>query len=149
MKSNLFIIHLCSCLFMTGLIWFVQLVHYPLFILVSDFSFETYESSHQFRTSLVVIPAMITELLSALVLLYQGAFSSEKLLHRYFLLSLILLGVVWLSTFLIQVPLHSRLEQGFSATSIHSLVISNWIRTMAWTLRSVFLIIILRSKLSL
>ena len=46
-----------------------------------------------------------------------------------------LLAVIWLSTALIQVPLHQRLGGGFDAEVHSRLVTSNWIRTVAWTLR--------------
>jgi hypothetical protein len=53
---------------------------------------------------------------------------------------LALLGVIWLCTGLIQVPLHQRLEKGFDAVSHRRLVTGNWIRTIAWSLRGLIAI---------
>ena len=50
-----------------------------------------------------------------------------------------LLAVIWVSTFLIQVPLHGRLTRGFDATRHSALVRSNWIRTVAWSARGALL----------
>jgi hypothetical protein len=53
------------------------------------------------------------------------------------LVSLGLIGVNWLSTAIVQVPLHRRLEQGFEAGAHGRLVATNWVRTGAWTARGV------------
>ena len=49
---------------------------------------------------------------------------------------LALLAVIWLSTALVQVPLHRRLQGGFDAAAHRRLVRTNWLRTAAWTLRA-------------
>ncbi len=57
---NLFLAQYAAALFMTGLIWFVQIVHYPLFARVlrntAPDAFRAYEASHANRTSFVVFP---------------------------------------------------------------------------------------------
>lgn len=50
--------------------------------------------------------------------------------------TLFMTGLIWLSTALLQVPLHRALLPGFDPAKIHRLVRSNWLRTVAWTLRS-------------
>jgi hypothetical protein len=52
-------------------------------------------------------------------------------------LGLALLAVVWLSTFLVQVPLHAALERAPSRETMDRLVLTNWVRTAAWTARAV------------
>ncbi len=49
----------------------------------------------------------------------------------------ILLAVIWLSTALVQVPMHQRLLDGYSDQIARKLVESNWLRTLAWTARAV------------
>lgn len=59
---------------MTGLIRFVQIVHYPLFTKIGSRGFAQYAESHRHLTSLVVVPLMLLELLSAFLLpFYMGA----------------------------------------------------------------------------
>ncbi|MEM6262595.1 MAG: hypothetical protein AAGI38_08820 [Bacteroidota bacterium] len=53
-------LHFITTLFMTGLIWFVQVVHYPLFSQISPEDFPRYEKIHMRRTAIVVIPVMLT-----------------------------------------------------------------------------------------
>jgi hypothetical protein len=53
-----------------------------------------------------------------------------------FLFTAALLIVVWVSTFTLQVPAHRALLQGWSEPVHRRLVLTNWIRTAAWTLRA-------------
>lgn len=125
----LLLAHAAATLFMAGLIWFVQLVHYPLFPLASSRHFATFAAEHQRRTTWVVLPPMAVEALTAcLLLLHRPAPPTWA--------GFILLALVWLSTALVQVPLHRRLASGFDAGTAARLVATNWLRTAAWTARA-------------
>jgi hypothetical protein len=100
--------------------------------------FQQYESQHTSRTASIVIPIMLIELITGILLL--TTIDQQKRTWP-FLTSLGLLGVIWLSTFVIQVPLHNTLTQAFHPDVHQQLVHSNWIRTIAWTLRSMLLCI--------
>ncbi len=129
---------------MTGVIWFVQIVHYPLFAQVGNGpSLRRYETLHATRTGWVVFPPMLIELLSSLALLYaplRPACVSPLLAVSLAALVLIL----WLLTGLIHVPLHNTLGRPSTLVAeqhtISRLVATNWIRTAAWTLRSALLL---------
>jgi hypothetical protein len=54
-----------------------------------------------------------------------------------FYTSLALLAVNWLSTLVIQIPLHGICELAHSPTAIRRLITTNWIRTLAWSTRGV------------
>jgi hypothetical protein len=56
-----------------------------------------------------------------------------------FLLSVGLLVAIWASTFLVQVPLHNALVDGFDAGAHGSLVRTNWVRTIGWSARGLLL----------
>ncbi|MEM8898814.1 MAG: hypothetical protein AAGC85_11945 [Bacteroidota bacterium] len=130
--------------FMTGLIWFVQVVHYPLFKMAEPSEFIRYEEVHMKTTSYVVMPAMLLELLSIPLLAYlQPGWMSTW----WFWVDGIGLGIIWLSTFLFQVPQHTRLLKGKDLDTIHKLVQTNWIRTTIWTLRSGILMLVIHEKL--
>lgn len=64
--TPIFIVHLAATLSMVGLIWFVQIVHYPLFAYVGAEKFIAYEAAHARLTTWVVAPPMLTEALTAL-----------------------------------------------------------------------------------
>jgi hypothetical protein len=122
-----------ATLFMTGVIWFVQLVHYPLFASVGEAGFSAYEARHASLTTLVVMPPMVIELLTAALLLVRrpGIVSPPEAWS-----GLVLVVLIWVSTAVLQVPLHNTLGSGFDATAHQSLVYGNWLRTVAWSLRS-------------
>jgi len=129
----LILIHASATLFMTGLIWFVQVVHYPLMVNVGAVGFKDYETHHQRLTTWVVGPAMLVELTCAAWLVIQPI---EGIPIWMVFTGLALLILIWLSTGFLQVPRHRELERGFDATAHRRLVRSNWIRTVGWTLRS-------------
>jgi hypothetical protein len=118
---------------MTGLIWFVQVVHYPLFVRVGSGSFAAYESEHTRRTTYIVAPVMLIELGCALSLL---AFQPPRSPAWAVWGGVMLLAIVWLTTFLVSVPCHERLAKGLDPGLVRWLVRSNWLRTAAWSLRA-------------
>ncbi|MEL6339381.1 MAG: hypothetical protein AAFQ65_05690 [Myxococcota bacterium] len=129
----LILIHLCATLFMTGLIWFVQVVHYPLFAEVGQEQFAHYEALHTSKTSTVVIPAMLAELAAAMFLLITPPTAMSRVAPA---IGLTLLALIWLTTALASVPAHAELADGFSASAHARLVATNWIRTAAWSCRA-------------
>jgi hypothetical protein len=126
-------IHLLTTFAMVGLIWFVQIVHYPMMASFDRQNFPAHEKEHCDRTGWVVVPLMLGEIFTFALLLLEGFRSNA------FLLSGLLLGVIWASTFLLQVPLHRTLLQGWNDKAHRQLVATNWIRTVAWTGRAMLL----------
>ena len=129
-----------ATLYMTGLIWMVQIVHYPLFAEVGLEQFPQYARKHQFLTSIVVGPPMLTESFSSVLLAWYIPPGAS--------LSIVIVGIfivitIWASTALIQVPCHEKLEEGFTKSIHKRLVLSNWFRTVAWTARGALVIWIL------
>ena len=129
-----------ATLFMVGLIWFVQVVHYPLFGRVGREGFADYSVAHSRLTGLVVGPPMLVEAGTTLALVVRPPDGVTFLLP---LLGLVLLAVVWLSTALLQSPQHGVLGNGFVPASHRFLVASNWVRTVCWTARGVLVLLML------
>ena len=129
----LLLVHAAATLFMVGLIWFVQVVHYPLFAQVGSEAFPAYAASHSQRTTYVVAGPMLVELITALLLVWRGPAAGTPPVLAWVGLGLV--GGVWLSTLLLQVPRHSALASGFQPGPWRGLVASNWLRTVAWTAR--------------
>ena len=125
--------HLAATAAMTGLIWFVQIVHYPLFEAIGPDRFVAYELAHQRRTSFVVGPPMAVEGVTALVLLVAAPSGIGPALP---LTGLGLLAVIHASTVFLQIPAHAALARSHDPDSIHRLVRTNWIRTIGWSARS-------------
>ena len=127
------LIHAAATVAMAGVIWFVQVVHYPLFERVAPERFVEFESAHRRRTTWVVAPLMLAELATAVSLALRPPAGVWPWAPR---IGLALLVLVWLSTFAVQVPLHEKLSRGFDAAVHRRLVRGNWVRTVAWSARA-------------
>lgn len=123
---------LASTLAMVGLVWFVQTVHYPLFELVGAGAFPHYEQTYLVRAMPVLRVFRWVELVTAVGLVISPLRPIPRWL---FAVALGLLVLIWVSTFALQVPQHEVLRNGFNADAHQILVQSNWIRTIAWSLR--------------
>jgi hypothetical protein len=132
--TALLAVHAAATWALVGLIWTVQLVHYPLFAQVGTDAFRAYHARHTRQITWVVAPLMAVELLTA-VLLFTGGARAVWLLASFAPLCF-----NWLSTWLIQVPLHHRLAAGFDPEVHRRLVTSNWGRTAAWSFRGACLL---------
>ena len=146
----LLLVHAAATWFMTGLIWFVQVVHYPLMARVGDAGWTAYEAAHVQRTTWIVGPAMLVELASAALLLVWATAGGAAMaqLARLGWIGLALLLVIWLSTAFLQVPLHGRLAKGTDPQAVRRLVRTNWVRTIAWSARSVVAVALIAAAIA-
>jgi hypothetical protein len=117
---------------MVGVIWVMQLVHYPLFANVGAAEFPAYELSHMARISTLVIPVMLVEAITAFMLALTPPAGVSPALPW---VGLGLVVFIWGATFLFQDVQHSTLARGFDPDVLAALLQSNWLRTIAWTLR--------------
>jgi hypothetical protein len=136
----LLLAHAAATLFMVGIIWFVQIVHYPLFARVGAAGFAAYSATHARLTGLVVGPPMLVEAATAIALVVS---TPPKVSSWLLWVGLVLLAGIWLSTALLQSPSHTELGQGFDLSAHSSLVGSNWVRTVLWSLRGLIVLWIL------
>ncbi len=137
-SGTLLLTHAAATWFMTGLIWCIQVVHYPLFARVGVAGYRDYQLAHQSLISLVVGPAMLIEAAAAALLLAARRDAAT-------LSGAALLAAIWLSTTFLQVPLHNALAAGFDGDVHSRLVATNWIRTIAWSARGILALYLLRA----
>lgn len=116
-----------ACFFMTGLIWTIQLVHYPSFAFVGDFA--PFHRFHSQRITWIVLPVMTLELLTAAWLAYDGP-------PGPWWINLVGVLLIWAATAFLSVPAHERLGRGFDARVSARLVATNWVRTLLWSARA-------------
>ena len=136
---GLMLLHTASTLFMTGLIWFVQIVHYPLFAGVGAGAFAAYANEHARLTTWLVAPPMLVEMATAALLLWRTPAGVSGASLTWGLGALLL---VWASTWLSQVPQHQILSLGFDLEAYDILVGGNWVRTAVWSLRSLLVLVL-------
>ena len=134
--SFIFLFNLVLSFVAVGLIWTIQLVHYPSMKFIPEEKFTAYHNFHSQRISILAIPIMLIELFTSFGLLYQNG----SAYNHIFTINLILVISIWISTFLIQVPMHNTLSSAKNAKVLNHLILSNWIRTTLWTERSLLMV---------
>ncbi|MEN9723220.1 MAG: hypothetical protein RJB38_1206 [Pseudomonadota bacterium] len=137
--SFFWILQAASVAFMTGLIWLIQCVHYPLMSEVSRDRFQAFHASHSARITWIVAPVMVAQLCSAAFLVFES-FVSQKSLRLPVVCLVLSLGV-FAATALLSVPQHALLARGFDARAHTRLVRSNWVRTVIWSVHLAILIV--------
>ncbi len=124
------LVHVAAVLFMTGFIWTIQLVHYPLFNRVGVDAFPRYEADHARLVGLLVGPGFVITLVTCVLLLFLRPPEISLLAPST---GLLLFVITLVSTARFQIPLHTRLRSGFDRDAYTSLLATNWIRTAAWS----------------
>lgn len=125
-----------SC-YMTGVVWFAQLVHYPLLDRTPAESFPAFARAYQRRTFAIVAAPMLVEAVAAAALPWMPLPEGTRPLAWA---ALALAALIWVSTACLQAPQHLALARGFDAGRHRRLVRWNWARTAAWSARSALLL---------
>jgi hypothetical protein len=126
------LLNVAATLFMVGVIWFVQIVHYPLMARLPVEKAVGYAMEHQRRTGWVVGPVMLLEALTGFTLL---AVHPVGLNFMISIVAFLLVVFIFYRTGMIHVPQHRILGQRYDLETCQALVRSNWQRTIAWTVR--------------
>ena len=130
--ETILVVHTAATLVMVGLIWFVQIVHYPLLAQFGADTSTTVADEHQRRTGYVVALPMAVEGVTTLALLADppiAVWSGWPWIGAF------LLAIVLASTILLSVPLHARMARAHDERTGRRLVLTNWPRTIGWTAR--------------
>ncbi len=136
--APLFLLDVAATLYLWGVIWTIQMAQYPLFARIGAAQWENYHAVYTRSITVVVLPAMVTELgTSGLLALARPVWLSSTLLWAGFACAVL----TWAVTFFVSVPLHDTLGRGFSADAIARLVATTWLRTLFWTGHAVILLV--------
>lgn len=133
MSETVLLLNIISTWFLTGLIWVTQMTQYPSFQHFRDEGFGRVHDGYRVRMAVVATAPMILEAVTGVFLLLNApaeVSAGEAWLGLGFIL------LIWLSTLVIQVPLHERLSSGPDPDAVRRLAATNWIRTAAWTVRA-------------
>lgn len=138
MLTLAFIANIFCSFALFGLIWCVQLVHYPFFLRADKTNFSDHIVFHKYRISIIVIPLMTIELATSGILTFQS-----QQFFGWNLFGFVVVILIWLVTFFVQVPLHDHLSDGYDEAAVQKLIKTNWIRTILWSVKSFSSLIIL------
>ncbi len=128
----LLLLNAAAVLAMTGVIWFVQVVHYPLFASVGADEWQSYHRKHSRRTTWVVIAPMTIDLATSVALVAVVPDGVSPVLVAAGAVAV----VTWGATGLLAVPAHRHLGDGWHGGVGRRLTLTNWVRTTAWSLHS-------------
>ena len=137
MLDDLLTTHLTSTSIMVGVIWVIQLVHYPSFKYVNESDYIIFQKYHMSNISYIVFPVMFTELTTAILIFFFG----EK--SFFFMLSLICLFLIWVITVVLFTKFHNILQKGKDLKMIEKMIKANWMRTLLWTLRLIMILFVI------
>lgn len=144
-SDGLLLANAFATFWMAGLIAFVHRVHYPLFDRYGRDDCAATMLAHQSRTSWVVGPPMLVELLTGVALPFSLPIG-VALWQAWLGVALI---VAWAaSTALWQIPMHRRLSAGFEEAAYRRLVATNRWRTLAWFARAALVVAMLAGRLN-
>ena len=124
------VVHAAATLFLTGMIWTIQVVHYPLFAAVGEPSFAAYEAAHSARITWVIAVPWVLQGLTTLALLIAPPVGVPRWLIWA---ATVLAAIPVLVTIAYSIPAHTVLGEGFDLVAHGRLVATNWLRTGAWT----------------
>ena len=123
---------------MTAVIWVVQVIIYPLFTAVGEAQFLDYHNRDSIRISFIVIQLMGCQLVTALAAVVVFWNDGSR---AFFIVGALLTLSTWLVTFIVQVPQHAKLGNGYDRSTAIKLVKGNQIRARLWSIHSILLII--------
>lgn len=133
---------LLVCLFFTlyntGVVWFLQLNHYPLYKAIGEREFQSYLAAHNRRIPLPIVLPSLAAFAASLLLLLRHPFAAPD---SSVWLVVILNALILLSTIFVQGKAHAELARaGYSRVLVDRIIATNWIRVAAWTINALRLI---------
>ena len=136
MLPNNFVLlgHLIFTSIMTGVIWVIQIVHYPSFHFIEKELYTAFQKFHMNKISIIVMPIMLAELITGIMLFLDKSSKSP-----FLTISIIILVLIWFITGVFFTKAHNELIAGYQELVVNQLVAMNWIRTLLWTLRLLLL----------
>jgi len=137
--DTLYFIQIVCNSYLVSLVFMTQFITYPTFLNIDIDKFSDYHRKYVNNISFIVAPVMLIELLTLSLIAY---FSSEFLIIK----SLILLLVIWLTTFFIMIPSHNRISKSYNKKEIISLINYNWVRTILWSFKLLLIIFLYFEK---
>ena len=125
-------LHAAATMAMVGLIWTVQVVHYPLFENVGAEAYPEYQSRHIDRIGAVLVVPWGLEGITIVALL---VLAKERMMRVLAFAGAAFMGLILLVTMIWAAPVHGELLDGFDPDQHDTLMWSNLVRTLLWTAR--------------
>ena len=145
MRDALLVLDLVASWVMVGLIWFVQIVHYPLLSIVPMQAASSVAEEHQRRTAWVVMLPMAVQGFTSLGLMRWIPNGVSWWLPWA---NGVCVAIALASTVLLSVPRHARMAANPDENVGRELVLTNWPRTIAWSASGIALAAMLIQRMN-
>jgi hypothetical protein len=124
------LLHFFATAALFGLIWTVQLAIYPRFKDFPENGFSAFHFRYCRGIGFIVGPLILLEFFTGLAwwLMSPASLAAQ--------IGMVLIAVNLLSTAFLQAPLHVKLMRGKDEKILSRLVLTNWVRTVTWTVRA-------------
>jgi hypothetical protein len=123
---------------MTAVIWLVQVLIYPNFQFVSESDFRVFHKRHCDRIAIWVAPMMVQPFALAMIY-FTGGFNGE--VPGEWMAHAIATALIYTSTALFSARQHTTLSKGKDTHTINSLILWNWPRTLLWSAQLMMVLI--------
>lgn len=138
-----FYFHFLLCIAMTAVVWFMQVVHYPLMAYADPTRWEEFAEKRRMWTVMITYPLMAFEALTGFTLIL---IATQSPTYPYLAVSLILLVSLILYTFMYLNPQLKKLSGPLDEEGHKRFLKLHWIRTAGWSLRLLlFILMVLAS----
>ena len=108
------------------LIWLVQIIIYPSFLYTDKQKMDVWHLRYTRKITYFIAPLLF---LQTGIIAYQILFEDLS-----FLIDGVFLGIIWINTFFIAIPIHNAIDRDESIEgNIQKLIKVNRWRTMAWS----------------
>ena len=141
----LVIVHLAASLFMVGLIWTIQYVHYPLFAYVGETTYASFQAEHVERIGRLLIVPWLSEGVTLIGIFAIAFIGKRKELRVLAVINAVAMAVVLVLSGFWSAPAHAKLADGFDESVHQQLMTVNLIRTFAWTVCGICAVLIVLS----
>jgi hypothetical protein len=133
---------------MVGIVWFQQIVYFPLFRYLGRGVDPNYFGHQRDRMTMLTFPIMTLEFLTAATIFITAAFSGEagRATYKIYGLAFFVLLGLHMVTFQMIRPMISKLSMEVDEQICRRLVRWNWTRTMGWTVRAILLFSTIRPE---
>ena len=140
MTEAVLVAHVAAIAVLTGTIWTVQLVHYPMLAAVDR---ERFAAAHAAHASAITRVVALPWALEGATTLWLLVATPEGVPRWLAVVGAFLAAVPVVVTLVASVPAHARLANGFDADAHARLVATNRWRTLAWSSHGVVAVVML------
>lgn len=114
-----------SNLLMIGISILVQFIIYPSFKNPDFKNFNLFHLSYSNKMFYIVAPIMLTELICSFIIVYKNPSETH-------LISLCVLTLIWVLTFIFILPIHKLLSNKHNKQKVEKMIKLNGLRTFFW-----------------